>query len=184
MAAEERTEAARSPSFEESEWPPDASTQPRRKFASCWRGSGGRPRPPCSPQLVDYLLRCVPTLAHFASFLLPMTNTPLGPVSGGQISSGCRSHACREGSVTHPDFNEAAWIERLWPPPWNKWRQRRDRLTPRLHLLYPDRDQSASIGQPSIVDIAPLRHGRNTIRQPRSSSRSRDCGSRRTPPKR
>ena len=30
--------------------------------------------------------------------------------------------------MTHPDFNEAAWIGR-WPPPWNMWQRRRDRLT-------------------------------------------------------
>ena len=50
---------------------------------------------------------------------------------------------------------------------------------PHLHLQYTDSGQSASIGQLSIVDTAPSRNGRNTIRQPRSSSRRRDCGSRR-----
>ena len=41
VAAEERKRRP-GPSFEESERPPGASTQPRRRSASCWRGSAGR----------------------------------------------------------------------------------------------------------------------------------------------
>ena len=86
-------------------------------------------------------------------------------------------------SVTHPDFNEAAWIERLAAALEQVAEEAEPSYSPPPPLI-PGPRPSASIGQPSTVDTAPSRNGQNTIRQPRSTSRNRACGSRRIPPKR
>ena len=64
--------------------------------------------------------------------------------------------------VTNPGFNEAMWIERLAAALEQVAAKAQPSYSP-FHLRYPDSGQSASIGRPSIVDIAPSRRGRNTI---------------------
>ena len=86
-------------------------------------------------------------------------------------------------SVTHPDFDEAAWIERL---------------AAALEQVAAEAEPSYSPPPPLIPGPRPigeywsaLHRGyralaarANTIRQPPYSSRSRACGSRQIPPKR